>query len=48
MDLPKEAQGVSETVGWPEFTGVDFCNEEWNKCFQSFGGLCNIFTCVLY
>lgn len=33
MDLPKAVQGVSETVRWPEFTWLEFCNEEWNKYF---------------
>lgn len=27
MDLPKAVQGVAETVRWPEFTWLDFCNE---------------------
>lgn len=36
MDLPKAVQGVSETVRWPEFTELDFCNEEWNKYFHFF------------
>lgn len=44
MDLPKAVQGVSGTARWPEFTGLDFCNEEWNKYFQFLGGYFNILT----
>lgn len=51
MDLPEAVQGVSETARWPEFTRLDFCNEEYtflisqrNK--QPFNVPCKIYEFV--